>query len=198
MHSALSRGRVRQPPTDAFLRAESRSSLERHMQNKSPAAAPVTRTVSTPRSTPRFVIRLQESTRPIEPHEVPQLDLFDLYHLYCHSEPRGAETHHSLRLGYFKEPGNAKSIAAYLGRYFRHPVIVEIDRSEVISSLREKFQAEKDVGASGIHSTVVLETPPPLPTANLRVVTQGAHRDEKQGSLWSRLLDSFRRPRPAT
>jgi len=171
------------------------------MQNRSPAPAPVivTRTVATPRSTPRFVIRLLESTRPVEPHEVPQLDLFDLYHLYCHSEPHGGETQHSLRLGYFKEPGNAKSIAAYLARYFRHPVIVQIGAAEIVSSLRGRFRAEKDVGASGIHSTVVLETPRAQPAANLRMVaTQSTHRDEKQGSLWSRLLDSLRRPRPAT
>jgi hypothetical protein len=178
-----------------------RYSLGMHMQNKAPAAVPLlgTRAVSRPRATPPFVIRLQESTQPIEPRDVPQLDLFDLYHLYCHSEPHGGEMRHSLRLGYFKEPGNAKSIAAYLARYFRHPAIVQIGPAEVVASLRGRFQAEKDVGASGIHSTVVLETPPSPPTANLRVmITQSAHRDGKQGSFWSRLLDSLRRPRAAT
>jgi hypothetical protein len=154
----------------------------------------VTRVVSKPRPAPRFIVQLCEATEPIEPHEVPLLDLFDLYHLYSHIELRGEEKQHSLRLGYFKEPGNAKAIAAYLARYFRHPLIVQIDAAEVVASLRARFLPAKDIGASGRHSTVVLATSPACPAAKpADLASHRPNRDGRERSLWSRLLHSLRR-----
>lgn len=184
------------------------------MQNKHPAASPgprqpgsasdlttslkVTGVVSKPRSPP-FVVQLCESARPIEPRDVPCLDLFDLYHLYRHSNLRDAGTQHSLRLGYFKEPGNAKAIAAYLARYFRNPLILQIDATEIVSSLRARFSPEKDIGASGVHSTVVLATPPCPPAAKPADLARSSpDRDGHERSLWSRLLGSLRRLHAAT
>ena len=163
--------------------------------NGAPAAPlMVTRVVSKLRSAPPFIVELCESAQPIEPHEVPRLDLFDLYHLYSHSKVRGEETRHSLRLGYFKEPGNAKAIAAYLARYFRHPLIVQIDATEIVSSLRTRFLPGKDVGASGTHSTVILATPPSLPIMKpADLPPQSPEPNGREGSVWSRLLDSLRR-----
>ena len=159
----------------------------------------VTGVVSKLRSAPPFVVQLCESTQPIEPHDVPLLDLFDLYHLYSHRKVRGEETRHSLRLGYFKEPGNAKAIAAYLAPYFRHPLIVQIDAAEVVSSLRARFLPGKDIGASGKHSAVVLATPPSPPIAKpADPAPQSPNRDGREGSLWSRLLQSLRRLHAAT
>jgi hypothetical protein len=144
-------------------------------------------------------VQLCESTQPIEPHEVPLLDLFDLYHLYSHSKVRGEETWHSLRLGYFKEPGNAKAIAAYLAPYFRHPLIVQIDAAEVVSSLRARFLPGKDIGASEAHSTVELDTSPTFRVAKPADLTpQSPNRDRRDRSLWSRLMDSLRRVQTAT
>lgn len=164
------------------------------------AAAPpvVTRTVSRPHAAPRFVIELCRSAGPIDPLEVPQLDVFDLYHLYCDGKPAGGEMRHSLRLGYFKEPANAKAIAAYLAPHFRHPVIVPIDAAEIITSLRGKFLPQKDIGASGVHSTVVLSTPPPAQAVRpLEVPVRPSNRGDGGRSYWSRMLDLLRRS-PAT
>jgi hypothetical protein len=158
----------------------------------------VTRIASRPHPAPRFVIELCRSARPIDPLEVPQLDVFDLYHLYYDGKPAGGETRHSLRLGYFKEPGNAKAIAAYLAPYFRHSVIVPIDAAEIISSLRQKFLPQKDIGASGVHSTVVLATPSPAAPARRLEVTQTSNRLDGGGSFWSRILDLLRRSPAAT
>jgi hypothetical protein len=172
-----------------------------NVEARSAPATPlmVTRVISKPRSAPPFVVQLCESAQPIEPHDVPLLDLFDLYHLYSHSKFRGEETRHSLRLGYFKEPGNAKAIAAYLARYFRHPLIVQIDAAEVVSSLRARFLPGRDIGASGTHSTVVLATPPSSPAAKLAdLAPQSPNCDGCKRSLWSRLVDSLRRPHAAT
>jgi hypothetical protein len=144
---------------------------------------------------PRFVVQLAQSTRPIDPLDVPQLDVFDLYHLYCGTASEGGETQHTLRLGHFKEAGNAKAIAAYLAPYFRHPRIVEIDAAEIVSSLREKFLPRKDIGASGAHSDVVLATHAPAPSARLSVVARESRNlDNGGGSFWSRVLDLLRRP----
>jgi hypothetical protein len=152
-----------------------------------------------PRPAPRFVIELCHSTRPIDPLEVPQLDVFDLYHLYCDDKPAGSGIRHSLRLGYFKEPRNAKAVAAYLAPYFRHPVVVPINAAEIISSLRRKFLPQKDIGASGVHSTVVLATPSPAFAARrLDVPPQSSNRDDGGRSFWSRILGLLRGAPAAT
>jgi hypothetical protein len=201
-------GSVSHPVPDAATPARTPSSLRtiqsghevQFAANSAPATPLiVTRVVSKARSAPPFVVQLCESTQPIEPHEVPLLDLFNLYHLYCHSKAHDGETRHSLRLGYFKEPGNAKAIGAYLARYFRHPIIVQIDAAEVVSSLRARFLPEKDIGASGRHSTVVLATSPAAPAAKpADPAPQSPNRDSREKSLWSRLRDSLRRLRAAT
>jgi hypothetical protein len=175
-------------------------SLEHGTPARIPAAPPVvTRTVSTPRPAPRFVIELCQASRPIDPLDVPQLDVFDLYHLYSNGKSAAGEIRHSLRLGYFKEPGNAQAIAVYLAPYFRNPVIVPIDAAEIISSLRSKFLPQKDIGASGVHSTVVLATPAPAPTARcLEVPARPSNRVVEGRSCWSRILDLLRRAPAAT
>ena len=129
---------------------------------------------------------------------MPCLDVFDLYHLYCHSKLRGAQARHSLRLGYFKEPGNAKAIAGYLARYFRDPLIVQIDAAETVSSLRARFVPGKDIGASGEHSTIVLATPPQAVAKPLHLEPQKPDCAGRKRSLWSRLVDSVRRLHAAT
>jgi hypothetical protein len=169
--------------------------------NKTSASPPVvTRIVSTPHSAPRFVVQLCQSTQPIDPQDVPQLDLFELYHLYCHSESRNGDIRHSLRLGYFKEPGHAKAIAAYLAPHFRHPRVAQIDAAEIISSLRRKFLPIKDIGASGQHAAVVLATPPPFPTQRHTEAAPipAPNRGVGVRPWWSWLLDPLRRLHAAT
>lgn len=165
------------------------------------AAAPVATTGSAtkPHAAPRFVVQLCQSPQPIEPHDVPQLDLFDLYHLYCSSQSRDGQVQHSLCLGYFKDPGHAKAIAGYLAPHFRRPLIIQIDVAEIVSSLRQKFVPGKDIGASGLHAAIVLATPPPLPArACVEAPNPGLHRGVGARSLWSRLLGSLYRSQALT
>jgi hypothetical protein len=159
----------------------------------------VTRVVSKPHSAPRFVVQLCQSAQPIDPDDVPQLALFDLYHLYCDNKSRREETRHSLRLGYFKEPGTAKAIAGYLALYFHSPLVIQIDAAEIVSSLREKFLPRKDIGAAGQHTAVVLAAPPPLPVkTHAAATTQRPNRRVAARSLWSLLLEPLRRLHAAT
>jgi hypothetical protein len=185
------------PHNIATDRARSARGPELLLNNKSPAsAAVVIRVLSKPHFAPRFVVQLCESTHPIDPLDIPQLDLFELYHLFFHSEARNGLIRHSLRLGYFKESGHAKAIAAYLAPHFRHPLIAQINAAEIVSSLRQKFLPRKDIGASGQHAAVVLATPPPLRTqTRTGVPTQSANRSFGVRSHWSWLLNPFRRVR---
>lgn len=187
------------------LRAESLQPLLltpafRMAPNKVPApSATTTGAAARPHAAPRFVVQLCQSLQPIEPHAVPQLDLFDLYHLYCSSKSRGGQVQHSLCLGYFKDPEHAKAVAGYLAPHFRHPLIIQIGVAEIISSLRQKFVPGKDIGASGQHAAVVLATPPPLP-ARVRVARPKPGPNHGLGvrSLWSRLLGSLYRSQAIT
>ena len=187
------------------LRAESLPALVltpafRMAPNKVSASSEATGgTAIKPHAAPRFVVQLHQSLQPIEPHEVPMLDLFDLYHLYCSSRSRDGRMQHSLCLGYFKDPGHAKAIASYLAPHFRHPLIIQIDVAEIISSLRQKFVPGKDIGASGLHAAVVLATPPPLPArARVETPNPAPHRSVGARSLWSRLLGSLYRSQALT
>lgn len=163
--------------------------------NQVPASSTVvTRIVSKPHPAPRFVVQLCQSARPIEPNDVPQLDLFELYHLYRDSKSRDGEIRHSLRLGYFKDPAHAQAVAAYLAPHFRHPRIVQIDVAEIISSLRLKFLPGKDIGASGQHAAIVLSTPLPVPTEKHQEAPMLAtNPDLNAQSLWAWLLKPLRR-----
>lgn len=154
------------------------------------SATVVTRIISKPHPAPRFIVQLCQSTQPIDPHAVPQLDLFELYHLYCHSKFTDGKMRHSLRLGYFKEPEHARAIASYLAPHFRHPLIVQIEMTEIISSLRAKFLPRKDVGTSGQHAAIVLTAPPPLPTERpIEAPIQTPSRSTGTRSRWPRLLN---------
>ena len=171
------------------------------MRSGNATAAPpmASGTASKAHAAPRFVVQLSQSAHPIEPLDVPQLDLFELYHLYCSNKSRNGEVRHSLCLGYFKDPEHAKAIAAYLAPHFPNPLVVRIDVAEIISSLRQKFLPGKDIGASGQHAAVVLATPPPVP-ASVRVEAPKRSPDRGFGvrSVWSRLLGSLYRSQAVT
>ena len=160
----------------------------------SSARPAVTGIVSKPHLAPRFVVQLCQSAPPINPRDVPQLDLFDVYHLYCVRKAAGCEIQHSLRVGYFKEPGTAKAVATYLARYFSDPLVIQVDAAEIVSSLRAKFLPRKDIGATGQHAAVVLATPAAVTGQRPpKVTAPSADHGTAARSLWSRLLEPLRR-----
>jgi hypothetical protein len=119
----------------------------------------VTRVISRPLPTPRYVVELCQSALPIDPNDVPQLDLFALYHLYSDVKLQARAWQHSPRLGFFKEVGTAKAIARYVAPHFKATRVVQIDAAEIVRSLRRKVSAQKDIGASGTHEVIELATP---------------------------------------
>lgn len=104
--------------------------------------------LSGPEATPRYVVQLCQSWTAMSPRNVRHLDLFDLYHLYCADarEANGAPRQ-ALRLGFFKEPGTARAIARYVGRYFDSPRVVLVDPPEIVRALRRRFVLPKAAAA---------------------------------------------------
>jgi hypothetical protein len=147
--------------------------------------------VSRPQSEPRFVVQVCVSAARIAPDAIPQLDIFDLYHLYCDVTHENGLPQHALRLGFFKEAGTAKAIARYLGSHFESPRVVEVGAAEIVQALRHRFVARKDIGASGQHAVIEIATPatPPSPAPSL--VPPSKVEERSAPSLWSRLASKL-------
>ena len=138
---------------------------------------------------PRYVVELCRSALPIDPLDVPQLELLALYHLYGDVRAQGGVRHHSLRLGFFKELDTANAMARCLAGYFSATRVVQIDAAEVIRSLRQRVLPLKDIGASGTHEVIEVTAPPPLPAAKPAMPAgSSAPRRNPPRSVWSRLL----------
>jgi hypothetical protein len=125
----------------------------REFEARSGAAPAVTAlalsAVSGPQATPRYVIQLCQACTAMSSANVPHLDLFDLYHLYCADarQDNGAPRQ-ALRLGFFKEAGTARAIARYVARYFDAPRIVLVDPPEIARALHRRFVPLRHAGAS--------------------------------------------------
>ncbi|MGD0491997.1 MAG: hypothetical protein ABSC32_10635 [Steroidobacteraceae bacterium] len=113
----------------------------------------------------QYVVELRVSPTPIDPHSVPSLDIFDVYHLYGEIGRENGRVRHALQLGYFKQSDTATSVANYLAAYFDAPRVVLTVPSR---SLHLKFVPLKDIGATGSHSVIELagERPIPPPAAS--------------------------------
>jgi hypothetical protein len=105
--------------------------------------------LSEPQATPRYVVQLCQTSTAMSPPGFPRLDLFDLYHLYCADarQDNGAPGQ-ALRLGFFKQPGTARTIARYLARYFDSPRVLPVDPPEIVRALHRKFEPLKHVAAA--------------------------------------------------
>jgi hypothetical protein len=118
-------------------------------------------------NTPPYVIELQTSPFPIDPKNVPSLEIFNLYTLYCDVRPENGVVRHALRLGFFKDSATARTIARYLESYFDSPEVIELSGTGVRRSTQLRLVPLKDVGDSGRHSVIELSTPAPPPVHRL-------------------------------
>jgi hypothetical protein len=95
-------------------------------------------------TTPRYVVQLCQSPTAVSPGNIPRLDLFDLYHLYsADARHENGAPRQALRLGFFKDPATARTIARYFGRYFESPRVLLIDAPEIMRALHRRFEALK-------------------------------------------------------
>lgn len=137
-----------------------------------------------------FAIQLKVCATAIDATEVPALDIFGQYRLYCVTGLEQDRPVHALRLGFFTSEVAAKAVARYLCPYFPAPAIMRVSIAE-----RERFAdrlitAAKDIGASGKHAVIELVgTPQPLPEARTTTapVQEPKPPDRIAARLWSRL-----------
>jgi hypothetical protein len=147
-----------------------------------------------------FVIQLMLSEEPIDPAEVPNLDIFVEYRLYCVAGLDQDGIRHALRLGFFSSESAAQAVAGYLGTFFDSPCIKRISIAEHDRFEEGRIEAGKDVGATGVHAVIELSGPQPLPDRPTQApvrASEGNEREEQpepeSTSLWSRLLSAGRR-----
>jgi hypothetical protein len=95
-------------------------------------------------TTPRYVVQLCQSPSAVSPGSIPRLDLFDLYHLYsADARHENGAPRQALRLGFFKDPATARSIARCLARYFEAPSVLPVDAPEIVRALHRRFEAAR-------------------------------------------------------
>jgi hypothetical protein len=136
----------------------------------------------------RFVVELAVSAAPFDPHSVPHLDLFGIYHLYHQIHANHGQVRNSLRLGFFNDAGAANAVAHYATAYFDSPRAVQISTMEEVESARHVFRAMKDVGANGQSVAIELRAPPPLRREVVSTPARPAKVAQHPPSLWSRLF----------
>jgi hypothetical protein len=137
-----------------------------------------------------FSIQLVESSEAINADEVPDLDIFDEYRLYCVRASDEEPNLHILRVGFFSSEVAAQAVASYLAAYFPAPKLKRISVAE-----RERFAeglvaARKDVGASGRRTDVEVVSPRslPEPRVHAEALTPKECAAPKAHSFWSRLV----------
>jgi len=139
-----------------------------------------------------FAIELIRSADPIDADEVPNLDIFDEYRLYCVREAGDAANQHVLRVGFFSSEVAAQAVAGYLAAYFPTPKLSRVSVAERERFAEKLVTARKDVGASGRRTDIEVISPCPLPQAQVQAEAAGAreHPTPRTSSFWSRLRGS--------
>lgn len=154
--------------------------------------------VDAPRSSRWFAIQLELSDRPIDPEQVPNLEIFKEYQLYSLTGLYQSRVTHALRLGFFSSEVAASAVAGYLQSFFPSTAAVR----RVSLAERERFAEKavaacKDIGETGSHATIELAAPAPLPQPKptSSAPAKAARQPARPGaaSIWSRLLTPLKR-----
>jgi hypothetical protein len=101
-----------------------------------------------------FVIQLSMADEPFDSETVPNLDIFTLYRLYCVAGIDEGRVVHTLRLGFFSEEIAAGAVASYLAEFYENPTVKRVSVAERQRFADQRFDARKDVGATGKHSVI--------------------------------------------
>jgi hypothetical protein len=138
-----------------------------------------------------FVLQLMQSQEPIDPEQVPNLDIFSEYRLYAVGETDQGALVYALRLGFFSSEVAAGAVAGYLAPHFPTTDIKRISVAEHDRFAQNVVVAKKDVGLAGSHAVIEFSSPRALPAAVAdSAATIGAKKLPAQAasSLWSRLM----------
>ncbi len=142
-------------------------------------------------SSPWFAIQLAFADEQIDPEQVPDLDLFNEYRLYCVTGLHEDRIMHSLRLGFFSSELAAEAVAGYLRGFFDAPCIKRVSVAERERFAQESMTARKDIGATGVHAVIELTSPKALPERQASVGATST--STAQSSIWSRFVTPLKR-----
>jgi hypothetical protein len=138
-----------------------------------------------------FVLQLMQSQEPIDPEQVPNLDIFSEYRLYAVGEADRGAPLYALRLGFFSSEVAAGAVAGYLAPHFPTTDIKRVSLAEHDRFAQNVVVARKDVGLAGSHAVIEFSSPRALPAASPQNgVASAGPKDPPQApeSLWSRLI----------
>ncbi|HEU4531437.1 MAG TPA: hypothetical protein VFR59_09635, partial [Steroidobacteraceae bacterium] len=141
-----------------------------------------------------FAIQLSLSDEAVNQDEVPHLDIFDAYRLYCVAGMHQGAFKHALRLGFFSDAGSAEAVAGYLRCYFESPQVTRVANAERERFSQQRVVPRRDIGATGTHTIIELSTAARVPERRLAEISNNpSHRASDSGSLWSRLVAPLKR-----
>jgi hypothetical protein len=123
-----------------------------------------------------FVAQLALSADGFSPDNVPNLDIFNEYHLYSVVGLDRGRVTHALRLGFFTDDAAARAVAGYLRCYFEATTVTRVSAAEHERFVDRRIAARKDSGPTGVHTVIELSTPPPVPTTRLANLSETANR----------------------
>jgi hypothetical protein len=138
-----------------------------------------------------YSIQLLISEEPIDPDQIPNLDIFEAYRLYVVTGLCDEGVRHALRLGFFTSEVAAEAVAGYLKAFFETPLIKRVSLAEHDRFQERRVTARKEVDATGKHSTIELTSRPPLPER--RVFKPEPAPKPSTQSIWSRLVSPLKR-----
>jgi hypothetical protein len=131
-----------------------------------------------------FVAQLALSANGFSPDNVPNLDIFNEYHLYSVVGLDHGRVMHALRLGFFTDDAAAQAVAGYLRCYYEATTVKRVSTAEHERFVDRRIAARKDNGLTGVHTIIELSTPPPVPTTRLANLSETANRrgtDDESG-----------------
>ncbi len=101
-----------------------------------------------------FVIQLSIAEHAFNPDSVPNLDIFSVYRLYSVAGLERGRVMHALRLGFFSDEVAAGAVASYLTAFYQTSSVKRVSAAERERFADERFEARKDVGATGQHAVI--------------------------------------------
>lgn len=88
----------------------------------------------------QYVVNLLSSAEPINPSELPPLDIFPRYRLYAIVYREDGKTWHRLRMGFFSTWAGADEIRQGLKKVFPEVWVAKVSRKEVLESAKHEVQ----------------------------------------------------------
>jgi hypothetical protein len=128
-----------------------------------------------------FAIELIVSATQITPDQIPNLAIFNEYHLYMAIAQLDGRSAHALKLGFFPDDAPANAVAGYLSSYFNGLKVSRVSFAERERFASRRVRAGKDSGDSGTHTTIDMSSPTHAPTTSLaELAARGGRKSPKR------------------